>query len=48
MSDGNVSPDGKWKIVIQDNKVRWVELTKPKYQYKKEEIVEVTKNIKPE
>jgi hypothetical protein len=48
MSDGNVSPDGKWKIVIQDNKVRWVELTKPKYQYTIEEIVEATKNIKPE
>ena len=45
---GNVSPDGKWKIIIQNNKVRWVELTKPKYQYTIEEIVEATKSIKPE
>ena len=48
MSDGNISPDGKWKIIIQNNKVRWVELTKPKYQYTIEEIVEATKSIKPE
>ena len=48
MSDGNISPDGKWKIIIQNNKVRWVELTRPKYQYTIEEIVEATKSIKPE
>ena len=48
MSNGNISPDGKWKIVIEDNKVRWVDLTKPKYQYTIEEIVEATKRIKPE
>ena len=48
MSDGNISPDGKWKIIIQNNKVRWVELTKPKYQYTIEELVEATKSIKPE
>lgn len=48
MSDGNISPDGKWKIIIQNNKVRWIELTKPKYQYTIEEIVEATKSIKPE
>ena len=48
MSDGNISPDGKWKIIIQNNKVRWVELTKPKYQYTIKEIVEATKSIKPE
>ena len=48
MINGNKSPDGKWKIVIEDNKVRWVELTRPKYQYTIEEIVEATKSIKPE
>ena len=48
MSDGNISPDGKWKIIIQNNKVRWVELTEPKYDFTIEEIVQATKNIKPE
>jgi len=48
MSDGNVSPDGKWKIVVENNKVKWIELTRPKYQYTIEEIVEATKSIKPE
>ena len=48
MSNGNVSPDGKWKIIIEDNKVRWVKLTEPKSQYTIEEIIEATKSIKPE
>jgi hypothetical protein len=48
MSNGNVSPDGKWKIIIEDNKVRWVKLSEPKSQYTIEEIVEATKSIKPE
>ena len=48
MSNGNISPDGKWKIVIEDNQVKWVELTEPKDQYTIEEIVEATKRIKPE
>ncbi len=48
MSNDNVSPDGKWKIIIEDNKVRWVKLTEPKSQYTVEEIVEATKSIKPE
>jgi|TARA_B100001094_G_scaffold320143_1_gene365882 hypothetical protein len=48
MSNGNISPDGKWKIVIEDNKVRWVELTVPKDQYTIEELVESTKKILPE
>ena len=47
-NNGNISPDGKWKIVIEDNQVRWVELTEPKYQYTIQELVEATKNIKPE
>ena len=45
---GNISPDNKWKIIIEDNKVVWIELTEPKYQYTIQELVEATKNIKPE
>jgi hypothetical protein len=46
-NNGNISPDGKWKIIIEDNQVKWVELTEPKYQYTIEEIVQATKDIKP-
>ena len=46
--NGNISPDGKWKIIIEDNQVKWVELTEPKYDFTIEEIVQATKNIKPE
>ena len=42
---GNTSPDGKWQIVIEDNQVKWIELTEPKYQYTIEEIVQATKDI---
>ena len=45
---GNIYPDGKWKIVIEDNQVKWIELTEPKYQYTIEELVEATKRILPE
>jgi hypothetical protein len=45
---GNISPDGKWKIIIEDNQVKWIELTEPEYQYTIEELVEATKSIKPE
>ena len=45
---GNISPDGKWKIVIEDNQVKWIELTEPKYQYTIQELVEATKRILPE
>ena len=45
---GNISPDGKWKIIIDDNQVKWIELTEPKYQYTIQEIVEATKRILPE
>ncbi len=45
---GNISPDGKWKIVIEDNQVKWIELTEPKYPYTIEELVEATKRILPE
>jgi|TARA_B100001093_G_C25950978_1_gene645026 uncharacterized spore protein YtfJ len=45
---GNISPDGKWKIIIEDNQVKWVELTESKDQYTIEEIVDATKKIIPE
>jgi len=47
-NNGNISPDGKWKIIIEDNQVKWVELTKPKYQYTIQELVEATKRVLPE
>ena len=46
--NGNISPDGKWKIIIENNQVKRIELTEPKYQYTIEELVEATKSIKPE
>ena len=45
---GNISPDGKWKIIKEDNQVKWVELTESKDQYTIEEIVDATKKIIPE
>jgi len=48
LNNGNISPDGKWKIVIEDNKVKWIDLTEPKYHYTIEELVQATKDIKPE
>ena len=45
---GNTSPDGKWKIIIENNEVKWVKLTKPKYQYTIQELVEATKRVIPE
>jgi len=47
-SNGNISPDGKWKIIIEDNQVKWIELTEPKYQYTIQELVEATKRVLPE
>jgi len=44
----HVSPDGKWQVVIVDSTVTWSKLTKPKFKYTIEELVEATKNIKPE
>ena len=46
--NGYISPDGKWKIIIEDNKVKWVELTQSTKQYTTQELVEATKNIAPE
>jgi len=48
LNNGNISPDGKWKIVIEDNKVKWINLTEPKYQYTIEELVQATKDIEPD
>ena len=44
----SVSPDGKWKIVINDNQIKWIELTENKDQYTIQELVEATKKILPE
>jgi hypothetical protein len=48
MSDGNISPDGKWKIIIEDNQVKCIELTETEDQYKIQELVDATKRILPE
>ena len=45
---GNISPDGKWKIIIEDNEIVWIELTEKEDQYTIEEIVDATKRILPE
>lgn len=45
---GNISPDGNWKIVIEENEVKWIKLTEQSGQFTIEEIVEATKKIKPE
>jgi len=44
----NISPDGKWKIILEDKEVKWIGLTEPKYQYTIQELVESTKRILPE
>ncbi len=48
MNSGNISPDGKWKIVVEDNKVKWIELTDQQVQFTMEEIVQATKDIEPD
>ncbi len=45
---GNISPDGKWMVVIEDNKVVWIDLTEKQDQYTIQELVEATKRILPE
>jgi len=45
---GNTSPDGKWKIIIDNNKVIWIELTDHKEQFTIQEIVQATKDVIPE
>ena len=45
---GNISPAGKWKVVIEDGEVKWIELTEKEDQYTIQEIVDATKRILPE
>ena len=47
MSNGNISPDGKWNVLIEDNEVRWVELTdqQPPVKIIKEDV-ELQKRMK--
>ena len=45
---GNISPDGKWKVVIEDGEIRWIELTEKEDQYTIQEIVDATKRILPD
>ena len=46
------SPDGKWKIIFEQNRFHWVdmskELTENVGQFTIKELVEATKNIAPE
>ena len=44
-SRDNISPDGKWKIIVENNQVKWVELTVNKDQYTIQELVDATKRI---
>ena len=48
MTNNNISPDGKWQVVVENNQIHWIDLTKSEYQYTIEELVEATKNIAPE
>ena len=47
-SRDNISPDGKWKIIVENNQVKWVELTENKDQYTIQELVDATKRVLPE
>jgi len=47
-SRDNISPDGKWKIIVENNQVKWVELTVNKDQYTIQELVDATKRVLPE
>ena len=44
----NISPDGKWKVVIENGEIKWIELTEKEDQYTIQEIVDATKRIVPE
>jgi hypothetical protein len=45
----NTSPDGKWKVTINtDGNLTWFDLTKFKGTYTIQELVQATKDIKPE
>jgi len=45
---GNISPDGKWKSIIEDNEVKWIKLTDQQGQFTIQEIVQATKDIEPD
>jgi len=45
---GNISPDGRWKVIIENNEIKWIMLTDHQEQFTIKEIVEATKNIAPE
>jgi hypothetical protein len=47
-SKDNISPDSKWKIIVENNQVKWVELTVNKDQYTIQELVDATKRVLPE
>ena len=47
-SKDNISPDGKWKIIVENNQVKWVELTENKDQYTIQDLVDATKRVLPE
>ena len=47
-SRDDISPDGKWKIIVENNQVKWVELTVNEDQYTIQELVDATKRILPE
>ena len=48
----HISPDGKWKIILGDDEIRWIDLsnnlTETTVQFTIRELVEATKNIAPE
>ena len=44
----NISPDGKWKVVIENGEIKWIELTEKEDQYTIQERVDATKRILPE
>ena len=48
VSNDNISPDGKWKVILENNKLTWIALTEYKKQFTIKEIVEATKNIDPD
>ena len=44
----NTSPDGKWKIFIEDNMVQWVKLSEHEQEFTTEEIIKAMQSICPE
>ena len=48
----HISPDGKWKIILSGDTIRWIDLshnlTETSGPFTIRELVEATKNIAPE